>query len=80
MSSFLLYHRHSAADCAIAFAAWKGHSNRLRTAPNLSTCAFGAHEIWWAVDAEDEREAMDLLPSYVARRTVAVEVCPVEIR
>jgi hypothetical protein len=79
MSTFVLYHRHNAAECAPAFAAWKGFSSRLRTAPNLSTCAFGAHEIWWTVEAEDAQVAIALLPSYVARRTVAVQVAPVEI-
>jgi hypothetical protein len=74
MPTFVLTHRHEPEECAITVAAWKGFDSPLRHGRPLGSCAKGGHCLWWTVDAEDEREALSLLPHYVARRTVADEV------
>jgi hypothetical protein len=79
MKQYLLYHRHAAGDCATSFAAWNGFHSELRRSTTSSTCAFGGHEIWWTVTAETEQRAVAKLPTYVARRTLAVRVADVEI-
>lgn len=79
MKQYLLYHRHAADDCAASFAAWNGFHSDLRRGTAQSTCAFGGHEVWWAVAAETERAALANLPAYVAGRTLAVRVADVEI-
>ena len=79
MSEFVLYHRHCSGDCAAVFAAWNGFVSPLRGSQPMSTCVFGAHEIWWSVAAGDDRVALALLPKYVADRTVAIRVAAVEI-
>jgi hypothetical protein len=77
--SFLIEHRHAAAECGIVFASFKGHSSELRRRTTLASCRFGGHAIWWCVRAEDEAQALALLPSFVARRAVAVRVGDVAI-
>ena len=79
MSRFLLHHRHDARECAIVFAAWSGFSSSLRGRTALGSCLFGDHQIWWEVEAATEREALDHLPWYVARRTTAIRVGEVVI-
>lgn len=79
MPQFLLHHHHPAAECAVAFAAWKGFSSPLRHRPAPSTCLAGGHSVWWQVGAEDLPGALALLPRYVAERTNAVEIREVEI-
>jgi hypothetical protein len=79
MKRFVLYHRHAAEDCGAAFAAWNGFQSPLRGGAAVSSCVFGAHEIWWDVTAADDREALAQLPGYVADRTVAVRVAAVDI-
>ncbi|MBI4932447.1 MAG: hypothetical protein HY828_01135 [Actinobacteria bacterium] len=79
MNHFLLYHRHSSADCAASFAAWNGFASHLRGTSAMSTCAHNAHEIWWFVDAPDSAAALAQLPGYVAARTLALRVSPVVI-
>ena len=79
MKDFLLYHRHSPNDCAATFAAWNGFQSPLRGTSTCSTCSFGAHEIWWNVSADDDREALSKLPKYVAGRTVAIRVAAIEV-
>jgi hypothetical protein len=74
MPRYLLAHRHTARECAVIFAAFKGHDSPLRHAPAIATCASGGHEIWWIVDAPHARDALALLPFYVAARTTAVAV------
>ena len=74
MPKFVLTHRHRPQECAIAIAAWKGFVSPLRHGRPFGSCATGGHEIWWTVDADDERSALLLLPQYVAQRTVATEV------
>lgn len=73
---FVLVHRHAPADCATAFAAWKGHDSPLRHASVPSSCLYGGHELWWTVEADDPAAALALLPAWVAART---EVTPVRM-
>jgi len=89
-SRFMLTHRHTLEECAIAFAAWKGFESPLRHRTALSTCAslrVGAqagrdgrhHLMWWIVEAGDETAAIALLPPYLAERTEATEASDVWI-
>jgi len=80
VNRFVLYHRHHPGDCAAAFEAWNGFSSPLRGTTTLSSCPFGAHEIWWDVTSTDEHEALAQLPKYVAERTVATRVADVGIQ
>jgi hypothetical protein len=79
MSSFLLHHHHEPAECATAFAAWTGFNSPLRHRRAPSTCLSGGHSVWWQVRAEDLAAALALLPPYVARRTIPIEVRDIEI-
>ena len=79
MPHFLLHHRHLPDECAAAFAAWTGFRSPLRHRTVASTCLFGGHEIWWRVRADNEAEALELLPAFVARRTVPIEIRDIEI-
>jgi hypothetical protein len=79
MSRFLLQHRHDAHECGAVFAAFKGRESPLRRQATLASCLWGGHAIWWTVEAASEREALALLPCYVAERTIAVRVDEVEI-
>jgi hypothetical protein len=74
MATYLLEHRHEAAECEAAFAAWRGFRSALRSKPVCSACLGGDHRLWWHVEADDERAALALLPSFVAARTTAVRV------
>jgi hypothetical protein len=74
MATFVLHHRHTAAECAAAFAAWNGFRSPLRRRPAHSTCLAGGHALWWIVDAVDRDSALRLLPAFVARRASAIEV------
>lgn len=79
MPTFLLHHKHSADECAAAFAAWLGFDSPLRRRFVPSTCLSGGHAVWWQVEAEDPAAALALLPNYVARRTTPVQVRETEI-
>jgi hypothetical protein len=79
MPNFLLQHRHAAAECAAAFAAWRGFESPLRHHDAPSTCLAGGHSVWWRVEAADHRAALAFLPAYVAARTEAVAVRDVRI-
>lgn len=74
MAEYLLHHRHEPRECAVAFAAWKGHQSPLRSRPTLASCRSGGHEIWWTVEAGDPPAALGYLPHFVAERTEAIEV------
>ena len=76
---FALFHEHQPAECAIAFAAWKGFASPLRHSRPLGSCASGGHRVWWIVEAADRPAALAQLPPYVAERTVADEVREVPI-
>ena len=79
MPRFVLHHRHEARECGVVFASFKGHKSPLRRQPTLASCRSGGHAIWWTVDAATEADALALLPSYVAQRTTAARVSPVDI-
>jgi hypothetical protein len=79
MTRYLLHHRHEPHECGVVFASFKGLQSPLRHRPTLATCRSGGHEIWWAVEAPTEEEALGQLPFYVAERTTATGVSEVEI-
>jgi hypothetical protein len=79
MPFFLLHHRHERRECAAAFAAWMGFDSPLRHGRAAATCLSGDHSVWWRVEAENAAAALALLPRYVARRTVPIEVRDIEI-
>jgi hypothetical protein len=79
MSPYLLHHRHTPDECGVVFASFKGRQSPLRHQATLATCRSGGHEIWWAVDAESEKDALGLLPYYVAERTTITHVTEVRI-
>jgi len=79
MPFFLLHHQHEAHECAAAFAAWQGFDSPLRHHHARSTCLTGGHDLWWQVEAADSREALALLPRFVARRTNPIPIREVRI-
>ena len=79
MPLYLLHHQHAPAECAVAFAAWTGFPSPLRHQSAASTCLVGGHALWWRVQADDAAGALALLPQFVARRTVPIEIRDVEI-
>jgi hypothetical protein len=79
MATFLLHHRHTAAECAASFAAWAGFDSPLRHRRAASTCLAGDHSVWWQVNAPDGHTALALLPRFVAERTTIARVREVEI-
>ena len=79
MQCFLIHHSHDAGECGAAFAAFKGHESPLRHRATMASCAFGGHAIWWWVEAEGEREALGLLPYFVAQRATVTRIGAVDI-
>jgi hypothetical protein len=79
MAYYVLQHRHSARECGVVFASFKGHNSPLRHQTTVASCRSGGHAIWWTVEAENEEEALRLLPAYVAERTTVVRVSEVRI-
>jgi hypothetical protein len=79
MSRYLLTHRHSAAECGVVFASFKGHESPLRHRATLASCRSGGHAIWWTVEAASEEDALGLLPFFVAERTSISRVSEVQI-
>jgi hypothetical protein len=83
VARFMLTHTHTAAECRIAFASWRGFDSPLRHAGTFGSCLLvngtSEHELWWTVDAPDRDTALELLPPYVAERTNATEVGEVSI-
>ena len=79
MPRFLIHHSHEPDECGVAFAAFSGHDSPLRHRETLASCRWGGHAIWWSVEAEGEREALDLLPFYVAQRATVTRVGEVVI-
>jgi hypothetical protein len=79
MPSYMLHHRHEPRECGVVFASFKGYDSPLRHRETLASCGSGGHAIWWTVDAATEEEALELLPSYVAKRTEATRVNEVRI-
>ncbi len=75
----MLHHRHEPRECGVVFASFKGYDSPLRHRETLASCGSGGHAIWWTVDAATEEEALELLPSYVGKRTEATRVSEVRI-
>ena len=68
-----------AHECAAAFAAWQGFDSPLRHRSVASSCLAGGHGLWWRVEAADRRQALALLPRFVAERTSPIQIREVEI-
>jgi hypothetical protein len=79
MTRYLLHHVHEPGECGVVFASFKGHDSPLRRQVTLASCNSGGHAIWWTVEALTERDALALLPYYVAERTNAIRVGEVQI-
>lgn len=79
MSRYLMEHHHQPRECGAVFASFKGHQSPLRHRATLASCRSGGHAIWWTVEAENEADALALLPTYVAQRTTIARVNEVEI-
>jgi hypothetical protein len=79
MSRYLLEHHHAPRECGVVFASFKGHPSPLRHRATVASCRSGGHAIWWTVEAESEEDALALLPTYVAERTIVARVSEVEI-
>jgi hypothetical protein len=79
VTRYLLQHRHSAKECGVVFASFKGHNSSLRHRATLASCRSGGHAIWWTVEATDEGDALRLLPAYVRERTAIARVSEVQI-
>jgi hypothetical protein len=77
--TFLVSHRHPAAECPWAFAAWHGFESPLRHRPALCSCHEGGHALFWVLEAEDEAAALAQLPDYLSRRSEVLRVRPVPI-
>ncbi len=61
------------------FAAVNALDSPLRARPAVASCHYGGHQVWWEVDAATEEDALAQLPAYVAVRTTAIRVRPIEI-
>jgi hypothetical protein len=79
MARYLLHHRHEPDECGVVFTSFKGYQSRLRHRPTFASCRSGGHAIWWTVDADNEADALRLLPFYVAERTTITPVSEVQI-
>jgi hypothetical protein len=79
MNTFVLHHRHTAAECAAAFASWAGFDSPLRHRRADSSCLAGDHSVWWRVTAADASAALAQLPRFVRERTTVAVVRDVEI-
>jgi hypothetical protein len=82
---YVLLHRHAPAECATAFAAWRGFDSPLRHRSTLATCACevdetsAEHLLWWQVRATTPTEALALLPPWLADRAEARRASEVPI-
>ncbi len=79
MARFLVHHTHTARECPVCFAAWKGFASPLRGRTTIGSCQAGGHEIWWRLEAPDADAALGQLPPYVAKRARATRVEEVRI-
>jgi hypothetical protein len=79
MPRFLLQHQHQRHECGAVFAGFRGFHSPLRRRSALGSCDFGGHAIWWTVDAASEQDARELLPLFVAERTIVIPVTEVAI-
>lgn len=69
MPRFVLEHRHTAAECKTAYAAWRGYESPLRKLPAAASCASGGHGLFWTVEAGTSAQALAQLPPWLAERT-----------
>src|SRR5688500_17006319 len=67
---YLVVNHHSEAECAATIAAWRRFESALRRSVPISGCSRNDHRIWWRVDTRNQDEALAMLPSFVASRTV----------
>ena len=74
MPRFVLEHAHTARECGVVFASFKGFESPLRHGLAVGACAFGTHRIWWDVEATTAAAALAQLPRYVAERTTAIRI------
>lgn len=79
MPTFVLEHRHSATDCQIAYAAWRGYDSPLRQLSATASCASGGHRLLWTVQANNGAEALAQLPPWVAERSEVEAVTEVAL-
>jgi hypothetical protein len=79
MPRFLLEHAHAQAECGAVIAAFNAFQSPLRGQRTTASCHYGGHRIWWELDAATEDEALGRLPRYVAARTTATRVRPIDI-
>ena len=79
MALYVLQHRHEAAECAAAFAAWNGFDSPLRAGSAWCSCPTGGHRVWFLVEAADGDTALGQLPRYLTERTEAIRVAEVRI-
>jgi len=80
---YLLAHTHEPADCAVAFAAWRGYESPLRHELASASCSTNGdgrtHRIWWELEASTGHEALAQLPPWVAERTEVNQIGDVTI-
>ena len=79
MPCYLLHHHHEPHQCGAVFAGFRGFESPLRHRATLASCGSGGHSIWWTVEAASDRDALALLPFFVAARTTVNPVAEVEI-
>jgi hypothetical protein len=79
MPRFLIHHRHEPRECGAVYASFRGFDSPLRHGTALASCRCGGHAIWWSVDAPSAREALALVPAFVAARATATQVGEVRI-
>lgn len=79
MTRYRLHHRHSAAECPVVFASWRGFLSPLRHGAATGSCGNGGHDLWWDVEADSPDEALAQLPRFVADRTTAIPIEDVPI-
>jgi hypothetical protein len=79
MALYLLQHRHQPAECAAAFAAWKGFDSPLRERAAWCSCPTEGHQLWFIVEAPETKAALGQLPRYLAERCEVIPVAKVSI-
>ena len=79
MSCYLLHHHHEPHQCGAVFAGFRGFNSPLRHRATLASCASGGHSIWWTVEAPSDKDALAMLPFFVAARTTVTPVAEVDI-
>ena len=70
---YLIHHRHEPDECGVVFASFQGHESPLRHRATLASCASAGTRSGGTVEAMNERDALAMLPPYVAQRTTVIE-------